>query len=275
MKMSRHAEVLCRWGAAWAAAVTLLHASALVFAADPSPSAPAGTVPAATLESVPGKTIKRIVLSAKAAERLDIQTRKVGEEAIVSRQMVSGLAIVPPGSTPAPQLHGGPPGGFGKQAAGAIWLRIALSPAEWGRLARDKPARVLPLAGRDRTFTELVALPSGRLPIEDPRSSMQTLYYAVQGKESGLAAGDRVRVELELAGSADRQKVVPYGAVYYDAKGAAWVYVNVGQLAFERQRIVVDRVVGDLAVLSDGPPTGTVVVTVGAPLLYGAEIFGK
>jgi hypothetical protein len=37
----------------------------------------------------------------------------------------------------------------------------------------------------------------------------------------------------------------------------------------------VERVVGDLAVLSDGPPVGTPVVTVGAALLYGTEIFGK
>jgi hypothetical protein len=46
-------------------------------------------------------------------------------------------------------------------------------------------------------------------------------------------------------------------------------------LTFERQRIGVERVTGDLAVLSEGPPVGTSVVTVGAALLYGAEIFRK
>jgi hypothetical protein len=37
----------------------------------------------------------------------------------------------------------------------------------------------------------------------------------------------------------------------------------------------VERVAGDLAVLSGGPPVGTPIVTVGAPLLFGTEIFGK
>jgi hypothetical protein len=46
-------------------------------------------------------------------------------------------------------------------------------------------------------------------------------------------------------------------------------------LTFERQRIGIERIVGDLAVLSEGPPVGTPVVTVGAALLYGAEIFKK
>jgi hypothetical protein len=63
--------------------------------------------------------------------------------------------------------------------------------------------------------------------------------------------------------------------VYYDAKGDAWIYVNTKPLVFERRRVGVERVAGELAVLSDGPPVGTPVVTVGAALLYGAEIFGK
>jgi len=50
--------------------------------------------------------------------------------------------------------------------------------------------------------------------------------------------------------------------------------VNSEPLVFERR----DRRrahPGDLAVLSEGPSVGTQVVVVGAPLLYGAEIFAK
>jgi hypothetical protein len=104
---------------------------------------------------------------------------------------------------------------------------------------------------------------------------MLMLYYVVPGKDHSLKRNDRVRVELQVAGSDEKQKVVPYSAVYNDAKGAAWVYVNTKPLTFERQRIGIERVVGDLAVLSEGPSVGTPVVTVGASLLYGAEIFGK
>jgi hypothetical protein len=131
------------------------------------------------------------------------------------------------------------------------------------------------LAVSDKPFNELSAVPSGLQPVEDAKRSMLTLYYMVPGKDHGLTLNKRMRVELQQSGSDQRYKVVPYGAVYYDAKGATWAYVNTGPLTFERRPIGVERVVGDLAVLSDGPSVGTPVVVVGAPLLYGAEIFGK
>jgi hypothetical protein len=177
---------------------------------------------------------------------------------------------VVPAPAPAPQ-----PAALSAPVPGEVWVLVSLSPGEWDRLAKDKPARLLPLATREKLVKELVAQPSGVAPLEDTKRSMLSLYYVVPGKDHGLALNNRMRVELELAGSAEKQRFVPYGAVHYDAKGAPWVYVNVSPLAFERQRITVERIVGELAVLSAGPPTGTPVVTVGASLLYGAEIFGK
>jgi hypothetical protein len=159
--------------------------------------------------------------------------------------------------------------------AGEAWVKVALSPGEWERLTKDKPARLLALSTRDKLGNELLAQPSGMTPVEDAKRSMLTVYYVVPGKDHGLSLNSRVRVELPLAGNEDKQKVVPYASVYYDGKGAAWVYVNTAPLTFERQRISVERVAGDVAVLSDGPPVGTSIVTVGASLLYGTEIFGK
>jgi hypothetical protein len=66
--------------------------------------------------------------------------------------------------------------------------------------------------------------------------------------------------------------VAPYGAVLYDAKGETWVYVGRGPRSFVRERIIVDDIEGDQAVLTDGPATGTLVVTVGAAELYGTEL---
>jgi hypothetical protein len=151
------------------------------------------------------------------------------------------------------------------------WLLVALSPGEWERIARDKPARVLPLMTREGK--SLLARPAGVPPIEDARRSMVSAYYVVTGEELGF--NQRMRVELQLSGADDARKVVPYGAVYYDARGVAWTYVVKGPLTFEREKIVVERITGELAVLSEGPPLQTEIVTTGAPLLYGAEIFGK
>ena len=152
---------------------------------------------------------------------------------------------------------------------------VNLSPGEYERIAKDKPARIVPLYTRDKGVKEMIAPLSANPPLEDAKRSMLTLHYQLPHSEHGLPASTRVRVELQMAGTEDKQKVVPYNAVYYDAKGAPWVYVNTAPLTYERQRISVSRVVGSVAVLSDGPALGTPVVTVGAALLYGTEIFGK
>ena len=65
--------------------------------------------------------------------------------------------------------------------------------------------------------------------------------------------------------------VVPYAAVIYGLEGETWAYTNPEPLVFVRQPIQVDRIQGDLAILSEGPPIGTAVVTVGVAELFGAE----
>ena len=274
-------------------------------------TAPAGQAKAVMLTPFVannGSAGKRIVLSAKAAERLDIQTGKIGEEVVVRKQMVSGMVVYPQGKRVQPGATGGGFGGFGGAAqaapvaeAGAMMKKVVatpadqlilsaagneaaakesivvvnLSPGEYERIAKDKPARIVPLYTRDKGVKEMIAHISANPPLEDAKRSMLTLHYQLPHSEHGLPASTRVRVELQMAGTEDKQKVVPYNAVYYDAKGAPWVYVNTAPLTYERQRITVSRVVGNVAVLSDGPALGTPVVTVGAALLYGTEIFGK
>jgi hypothetical protein len=67
------------------------------------------------------------------------------------------------------------------------------------------------------------------------------------------------------------QHVIPYAAVLYDTEGKTWTYTNPEPLVFMRHLIVVDRIDGDKVALSDSPPVGTKVVTVGASELYGSE----
>ena len=68
-----------------------------------------------------------------------------------------------------------------------------------------------------------------------------------------------------------QRSVIPYSAVLYDAKGDAWVYVNPEPNTYVRERITVDFIDGDQAVLTNGPPEGSPVVIVGAAELYGTE----
>ncbi len=266
-------------------------AGAIAAAAPLLPARAASPGNVVTLESIPGSSVTRVTLVAKAAERLGIETGLVSEQAVLRKQMVGGL-IIPPmdkqaaakpaagefggfGRPPVPAGHGEPAPAAPAPAAGPLWVLVTLSPGEWDRLAKDKPARLLQLATRDKLDHEVLAQPSGMTPQEDAKRSMLSVYYVLPAAEQALAVNNRVRVELPMSGSDASQKVVPYSAVYYDAKGAAWVYVSTRPLTFERRRVTVERVVGELAILSDGPPAGMPVVTVGAALLYGAEIFKK
>lgn len=68
-----------------------------------------------------------------------------------------------------------------------------------------------------------------------------------------------------------KKLTVPYGAILYDSSGKAWVYTNPEPRVYVRQSITVQRINGDVAVLTDGPAAGTVVVTTGAEELLGTE----
>ena len=57
-----------------------------------------------------------------------------------------------------------------------------------------------------------------------------------------------------------------------DEHGDTWTFTSPASLTFLRQRIDVDYITGATAVLLDGPPAGTRVVTVGAIELLGAEL---
>ena len=85
-------------------------------------------------------------------------------------------------------------------------------------------------------------------------------------------AAERLGIQTtEVKGTLAGRTSVPYAAVLYDAQGDTWVYATSAQDVFVRTQVRVDRIDGDVALLLDGPPSGTSVVTVGLAELYGAE----
>jgi hypothetical protein len=87
----------------------------------------------------------------------------------------------------------------------------------------------------------------------------------------GVATAPVKEEQVTLDGRLATHKVVPYGAVMYDTKGDTWTFTNPQPLVYVRQKIVVEGIDGDRVFLSEGPATGTNVVTVGATELMGAE----
>jgi multidrug efflux pump subunit AcrA (membrane-fusion protein) len=85
------------------------------------------------------------------------------------------------------------------------------------------------------------------------------------------------RLDLQTAQVSEEQVdgtqrlVVPYSAVIYDLEGKTWIYINPEPLTYVREPVTIDYIEGDMVVLVDGPASGTAVVTVGVPELYGAD----
>lgn len=87
---------------------------------------------------------------------------------------------------------------------------------------------------------------------------------ARRAEELGLATA--AVAETEFRGKL--RKVVPVLSVLYDPRGGTWVFSNPDSLVFVRERVKVDSIAGELAVLADGPPVGVRIVTAGAANLF-------
>jgi hypothetical protein len=81
----------------------------------------------------------------------------------------------------------------------------------------------------------------------------------------------RVGLKTAAVRQNGQETVIPFGAVIYDAEGNAYAYTVPEPLTFVRKEIEIDRMDGKGAVLSDGPPAGTKIVTVGTAEVYGTE----
>ena len=64
---------------------------------------------------------------------------------------------------------------------------------------------------------------------------------------------------------------MPYEALIYNDEAKTFVYTSPKPLSYLRAAVKVDRIKGDRVYLSEGPPAGTKVVTVGATEVYGTE----
>src|SRR5215208_4840550 len=84
-------------------------------------------------------------------------------------------------------------------------------------------------------------------------------------------AAERVGLKTAPIRQDGRKEIMPYAALIYDAEGDTYAYTAPEPLTYVRQQIDIDHYDGDSVVLSDGPPVGTEVVTVGVDEVYGTE----
>ena len=81
---------------------------------------------------------------------------------------------------------------------------------------------------------------------------------------------DKVR-EQQVSRPPSPRRVVPHSALIYDPKGETWVYTSPQPRTFIKHKVDVAYVERGWAVLNDGPPTGTVVVSSATVEVYGAD----
>jgi membrane fusion protein, heavy metal efflux system len=150
-----------------------------------------------------------------------------------------------------------------------VWIRVPLYAGDVEQIDRRGSARIVPL-GSTETVAGVAAQPVTAPPSADPSTAAVDLYYAASNAAATLRPGQRVSVRVPLA-SATRSLVAPRAALLHDAYGGSWVYEAREGHVFVRRRVSVVDLVGELAVLDQGPPPGTRVVTVGAGELFGTE----
>jgi len=126
----------------------------------------------------------------------------------------------------------------------------------------------------------LSACGGGQIPVTGEKEEPSKV-EPVEGSEFSRViltekALQRLGIQTDSVNMADMDgtmyKAIPYAAVMYGLEGETWAYTNPEALVYIRHSIVIDHIDGDTAFLADGPDEGTQVVTVGASLLYGAEV---
>ena len=171
-------------------------------------------------------------------------------------------------ATPGQTVGAGAPL-FDVIAIDSVWLRVPVFAGDLESIDRRAPVEVVPL-GTPPGSKGTRATPVSAPPTADSATAGVDLFYSLANPGGSLRPGQRVSVRLPLRSSGERL-VVPRASVLFDAFGGTWVYEARDGGVFQRQRVALVDLVGDFAVLGQGPAPGTRVVTTGAAELFGTE----
>jgi len=150
-----------------------------------------------------------------------------------------------------------------------VWIRVPVYVGDFHELDTEGKAEVRGLADRPGPvgLTASRVYPPGSAV---PSAATIELFYELENPAAEFRPGQRLGVVLRTRERLD-ERVVPRAAILYDIYGGTWVYESAAPQTYVRRRVEVRDVIGDLAVLSRGPATGTHVVTSGAAELFGTE----
>lgn len=113
--------------------------------------------------------------------------------------------------------------------------------------------------------------PSDEHVIDEPATVEEVEGQEVARVTITQKAAERLDIQTAVVETAGERTVVPSAAVIVDPAGDFWVFTNPEPLVFVRHKISIDYEDGNQAFLTDGPPAGSKIVTVGVAELYGTE----
>lgn len=201
-------------------------------------------------------------------DRLALASRGVTASGAIALEAPQTALLRTLHAAPGQRVSAGAPL-FDLVALDTVWLRVPVYAGDLDTIDRKAPVEVVPL-GASASAAGSSASPVPAPPAGDPSSAGVDLFYAVANRDKSLQPGQRVTVRMPLR-SREESLVVPRAAVLYDASGGAWVYEAREGGVFVRRRVALVDAVGDTAILRQGPPPGTRVVTAGAAELFGTE----
>ena len=161
-----------------------------------------------------------------------------------------------------------------------VWVRVPLFVGDLRRLGADQAVTVRPLNG---------GAPRQARPVQAPTlggtagTATADVFFEIDNTDEAFRPGERVAVDVTLSnksagatGAAANTPAltIPAAALLYDASGGQWVYVRTAPRQYTRQRVEVQRAVGEQVVISRGVKAGVEVVTDGAAELFGTEFGG-
>ena len=150
-----------------------------------------------------------------------------------------------------------------------MWVRMPLPVGDLDSISRHEIADVGKLsAPANSPLTS--AKPASAPPSANPLSATIDIFYEVPNIDGKFTPGQRLGVRVPLA-DADESLTVPWSAVVFDMLGGNWIYEQVGDHKYARRRIAIAYTYGTDVVLTDGPASGTKIVTAGVMQLFGAE----
>ncbi len=158
-------------------------------------------------------------------------------------------------------------------AQNELWIKVPVYAGDMNVFDTAATTRAVSLGGRE-TGPGIALRPVSGPRTGDPRSASVDLFYAFDNGQGRFRPGERVRVTMPLRG-ASQGTVVPLSAIFRDIYDGAWVYENTAPRTYVRRRVNVLYVVNDVAVIGNGPPVGTKVVSAGVAELAGTEFGGS